>query len=886
MRSERPDPDQLLKQVSKEDARETRGSLKVFLGASAGVGKTYAMLSEAHEQLARGSDVVIGYIETHGRRETEALVAGIPQLTLKKIEYKGVTLKEFDLDGALRRHPNWVIVDELAHTNAPGSRHPKRWQDVEELLVAGISVLTAINIQHIESLNDVVAQITGVLVRETVPDALLDKADEVELIDIPPEELRQRLREGKVYVPDRIEHALDGFFKKGNLLALRELALRRAADRVEAEMQAFRTNAGGVWATRDRVLVCIAPNRLGERVVRAAARLGAAAHAQLFALYVESDRQQNRSSGDQERAEEALRMAERLGMETARRAGSDIVAEILDFAQSRNVNLIVVGKPIKARWREILQGSVVDELVRRSGDISVHVLTGSKESGQAERKSRDQPIPIQKKDFVWSVVGPALATAVGFPVHDLLPPENVISIYLLSIAYVGSRTGPQATLACCVLSVAAYDFFFVNPRFNFAVSDTRYLPTFFVMFMVALLISSLTQRLRHQADVASARERRTSALYDLSRQLSKSRNRQEIAEATARKMQSELNVDAAVLLPDGKGGLEVTARSRSHFEKDRREFSVAQWCFDNAKPAGAQTDTLPGAVGTYFPLIADRGVLGVLACKSIYHDQSVEASQHPMLQTFANSMSLALERASLAKETHEARLTAESEKIRSSLLSSVSHDIRTPLTAITGAASALVAEQGDRVVLAQTIYDEAQRLNRHVRNLLDMTRLESGTIQPNLQWHNAEELVGSAIRRADATLGKREVSVEIQPDLQLVKADGLLFEQALVNLLENAGRHTPAGSPITIRVAKDGSLLKVYVMDRGSGVPMAVRSHLFEKFTQERAQSDGFGLGLAIAAAAMKVQGGSATMEDRPGGGSMFILSLPMIEKPPEVPVG
>jgi two-component system sensor histidine kinase KdpD len=886
MRSERPDPDQLLKQVSKEDARESRGCLKVFLGASAGVGKTYAMLSEAHEQLARGADVVIGYVETHGRKETEALVEGVPQLTLKKIDYKGVVLKEFDLDGALKRHPEWILVDELPHTNAPGCRHPKRWQDVEELLAAGINVSTAINIQHIESLNDVVAQITGVLVRETVPDALLERADEVELIDIPPEELRQRLREGKVYVPDRIDHALDGFFKKGNLLALRELALRRAADRVEAEMQSFRDNTGGIWATRERVLVCIAPNRLGERVVRAAARLGAAAHAQLFALYVESDRQHNRTSDDQERAEEAIRMAERLGMETARRAGSDIVGEILDFARLKNINLIVVGKPIKARWREVLQGSVVDELVRRSGDISIHVLTGSKDSGQEHRKVRVDTTAFRTQDFYWSAIGPGVATAVGWPIHNLLPPENVISIYLLAIAYVGSKTGPQATAVCCLLSVAAYDFFFVDPKFNFSVTDTRYLPTFFVMFLVALLISSLTQRLRRHADAASARERRTSALYDLSKQLSRSRNRIEIAEATARKMQSELNVDAAVLLPDGKGSLEVTARSRSHFEKDRREFSVAQWSFDNAKPAGSGTDTLPGAVGTYFPLIADRGVLGILACKSIYHDQSLESGQHPLLQTFANSMSLALERASLAKENHEARLTAESERIRSSLLSSVSHDIRTPLTAITGAASALIADQGDRVVLAQTIFDEAQRLNRQVRNLLDMTRLESGALQPKLEWHNPEELVGSAIRRAETTLAGRELGIDIPEDFPLVKADGMLVEQALVNLLENAGRHTPEGSPIDIRVAKESNELKIYVMDRGPGVPSAVRPHLFEKFTQERSQSDGFGLGLAITSAAMKVQGGSATMEDRPGGGSMFILTMPMIESAPEVPVG
>jgi two-component system sensor histidine kinase KdpD len=886
MRLERPDPDQLLRQVEADEIRPDRGRLKVFLGASAGVGKTYAMLSEAHEQRARGVDVVIGYVETHGRKETEALVAGLDRLPMRPIEYKGVTLCEFDLDGALRRHPEVILVDELAHTNAPGTRHPKRWQDVEELLAAGINVLTAINIQHIESLNDVVAQITGVLVRETVPDAMLERADDVELVDIPPEELRQRLREGKVYVPDRVDQALDGFFKKGNLLALRELALRRAADRVEAEMQVFRDGSGSIWATRERVLVCIAPNPLGERVVRAAARLGQSAHAQLFAIHVESDRQRDRSPEEHERAEEALRMAERLGMETARRSGSDIVTEILDYARSKNISLIVVGKPIKARWKEILVGSVVDELVRRSGDISVHVLSSVDKAGTAKRRLVT-PRPQHPKDYAWAVAGTVVATLLCIPLTVLrLPPENIISIYLLAIAYVGSRTGTQATAVCCLMCVAAYDFFYVPPRFTFSVTDARYLPTFGVMLLVALLISSLTQRMRRHADAASARERRTSALYDLSKQLSRSRNKVEISEATARKLQNELNVDAAVLLPDAKGHLEIVAKSRSFFEKDRREFSVAQWCYDNGKLAGAGTDTLPGAIGTYFPLIADRGILGVLACKSIYHDQSVDISQHPLLQTFANTMVLALERTLLARENHEAKLSAESEKIRSSLLSSVSHDIRTPLTAITGAASALVEGHGDQVMLSQTIYDEAQRLNTQVRNLLDMTRLESGTVKSTPEWHDPEELIGNALLRAEGPLAGREVITDIPSDLKLIQADGLLVEKALVNLLENAGRHTPPGSPIEIKVSSDARNVMISVMDRGPGVPEEMRPHLFEKFSQAEESSAGFGLGLAIASAAMRVQDGSAQMEDRPGGGSIFTLTLPAADHIPEVPVG
>jgi len=889
---ERPNPDQLLRQIEQSEAQNTRARLKVFLGASAGVGKTYAMLSEAHEQRERGVDIVIGVVETHGRPETEQVLAGLPQLDPARIEYKGVTLKEFDLDAALRRRPEWVIVDELAHTNVPGSRHLKRWQDVMELLAAGISVYTAINIQHIESLNDVVAKITGVLVRETVPDAVLERADDVELIDIPPEALRQRLKEGKIYVPERIEAALDGFFKKGNLLALRELSLRKAAERVEAETRVYREGSGSVWATRERILACVAPNKLGERVVRETARLGSASHAETFALFVESDRQVSRSADDQMRAEEALRMAERLGLETARRSGPDIVAEILEFSRSRNITLIVVGKPIKSRWQEVFQGSVVDELIRRSGDINVHLITGDPPEPRVRKPQA--PEAVRPKEIALAVLGTVSATIIcGFldppiPQKDLvqpLPQENLIAVYLLAIAFVASRSGTIGAVTCCLLSVASYDFFFIPPRFAFTVTDARYLPTFVIMFVVALLISSLSLRMRMQADTASARERRTAALYDLTKQLSRSRNRKDIAEVTTRKLKDELNVDAAVLLPNERDQLEAVAKSRSTFEKDRREFSVAQWSFDNGQMAGANTDTLPGAIGTYFPLVGDRGVLGVLAVKSMYHEESVELIQHPMLQTFANSAALALERAVLSKENQAARLTAESERIRSSLLSSVSHDIRTPLTSITGAASALMAHAGDPDVLSKSIYDEALRLNRQIRNLLDMTRLDSGAVKPKLEWENLEELVGTALQRADSPLAGREVSVEIQQDFPLVRVDGMLFVQALVNLLENAARHTPAGTPIDIVADRTERFFRTMVMDRGPGVPEETKSHLFEKFNQERTDNEGFGLGLAIASAAMRVHGGSTSMTDRPGGGSIFTLQVPIDEAPPSVPI-
>lgn len=887
MEHERPDPDLLLKQLQlEEDKSEKKGRLKIFLGAAAGVGKTYSMLSDAHEQRARGVDVMIGFIETHGRKETEAMVSDLPMVPLRNIHYRGTCITEFDIDAALGRHPDLILVDELPHTNAPESRHPKRWMDVEELLSAGINVYTAVNIQHIESLRDVVAQVTGVFVKETVPDAFIERADEIELIDIPPDELRQRLKEGKVYVPERVDQAMEGFFKKGNLLALRELALRRTADRVDAEIQSVREGVHGMWTTRERVLVCIAPNRLGERVVRTAARLGNAVHAKMFALYVESDRQSTRTPENLARAEEALRLADRMGMETERRTATDIVSEILDYAHRRGITLIVVGKPIKARWREVLLGSVVDELVRKSGDININVITSEETAEDAERVRPSNPIKTTFKDYAWAVAGAVVATAIGTATIDQLPGENAMALYFLAIAYTAARTSPQATAACCVICVGAYDFFFVHPRYTFSVSDVRYLPTFGIMLLVALLISRLTIRLRQQADAASARERRTAALYDLTREMSRLRTKQDIVLAAARKIRDELDIDTAVFLPNESGDLRAVARSLAHFEKDHNEWSVAQWCFAKGELAGSGTDTLPGSKGLYLPLVSGNKRLGVLALKPMHEEDKIDPAHRTLLQTFANGIALAVERTELAKESHEARVSAEAERIRSSLLSSVSHDIRSPLTAIAGAASSLVEGQGDERELARTIYDESQRLNRHVRNLLDMTRLESGHVKPNLEWNSLEELVGSAITRTETQLADREVSTDLSEELPLVKVDGLLIEQVVVNLLENAARHTPPKTSILVKAFREGSFVRIEVADQGPGVPIEVRPHLFEKFRQARDDQEGFGLGLAIAKAIVQIHQGEIRVDDRPGGGSVFSLTIPIGEGAPEVPVG
>lgn len=879
---ERPNPDALLRELQREEPEGGRGKLKVFLGASAGVGKTFAMLSESHEQRERGVDVVLGYVETHGRRETQALIEGLEVLPRAEREYRGVRVEEFDVDGALTRKPRLIVVDELAHTNAPESRHPKRWQDVEELLDAGIDVYTAVNVQHLESLNDAVAQITGVIVKETVPDAVVERADEIEVIDIPPDELRQRLKEGKVYVPDRIDHALEGFFKRGNLIALREMALRRAADRVDAQMQRVRNEQGvsGLWPTRERVLVCIAPNRLASRVVRAAAKMGAASHAEMVAVVVESDRQTNRCAEEHDASRQALRLAQSLGMETVTLSGHDIVEAILAYARQRNANLVVVGKPIKPRWREILFGSVVDEMVRRSGEIDVHVITGAVETGEQKSTSRVQVPYGTPKGYAWTAFVTAIATALCALLYDHVSSANLVMVYLLGVTYVASRFGPGEAAMASLLSVAIFDLAFVPPRGTLAISDTQYLITFAVMLLVALVISRLTLRLREQARSSAERERRTAALYSLSRQLARSRSKVEIAAAAAKEIATVFESEVAILVPRG-GRLTALAPSASAFE----ELAVAQWSLEHDGAAGRGTDTLPGSKGLYLPLHGGTGAVGVLAFLPNERQWPLPPAQRSLLETFGNGLGLALERAQLAKESHESRVQAESERTRNALLSSISHDLRTPLTSITGAASALVA-RGEGGDLAETIVQESQRLNLQVQNLLDMTRLQSGEVKPRLEWHSLEEIIGTSLARTKALLAGRSVEVRVPVDLPLLEIDGELVLKLFVNLLENAANHTPPGTHLWIAASQGSRVVRVIVADDGPGIPPGSESAIFERFSQGGAKGEGLGLGLAICRAIMKLHGGVVWAQKRAGGGAEFHVEFPRPTTQPEVPVG
>ncbi len=895
----RPNPDLLLARVQADEGAQSRGRLKIFFGASAGVGKTYAMLEAAHEQRRAGVDLVAGYIESHKRAETEALVGGLELLPRWQIEYHGATIEEFDIDAALARHPKLILVDELAHTNVAGARHPKRWQDVEELLEAGIDVYTTINVQHIESLNDVVAQITGVIVRETVPDRIVEQADEVELIDLTPDDLLQRMKEGKVYLPQQAERAVQNFFRKGNLIALRELALRRTADRVDAQMQHYRQNhaIAQTWPTNERLLVGVSPGPLSARLVRAARRMAATMRAEWIVVAVETPKTLRLPEPQREQLIQTLRLAEQLGAETVSLSGQRASDTILDYARARNVTKIVIGKPERPRWQEIVFGSTVDELVRRSGDIDVYVISA------AEEEQRAGPLPALERTsgnaaYGWGVLAVVICTALTALMFPYFDEANIIMVYLLGIVVVAIRLGRGPSIIASVLSVAAFDFFFVPPFYTFAVSDVQYLITFAIMLVVALVISTLTTRIKRQADVARDRERRTSALYALSRDFASTRDIENLLRNAVKHINDVFDSQVVIMLPNASGRLQAWGRfagwwpsdagKRTIFAPDAGEQGVAQWVYDHRQIAGQGTDTLPGSEAVYLPLIASRGTVGVLGVRSLQTRRFISPEQLHLLETFANQIALAIERATLADEAQQAQVQIETERTRSSLLSSVSHDLRTPLATITGASSSLLEDEAafdatTRHELTQTIFDESNRLNRLVGNLLDMTRLESGAIMVRKEWQPLEEVIGVALGRLDQQLRDRPISIELPPDGALAPFDGLLIEQVLINLLENAIKYTPPASPIDIAGRSGDNMLTISVADRGPGLPPGDEEQIFDKFYRAESAQGGVGLGLSICRAIVAAHGGRIWATNRPGGGAIFTFTLPLEGKPPAI---
>lgn len=883
----RPSPEALLEAAE----RERRGRLKIFLGAAPGVGKTYEMLSAARARKADGTDVVIGLVETHGRKETVALTEGFEIIPRRHDAHRGRALEEMDLDAILARRPALVLVDELAHTNAPGSRHAKRYMDVEELLAAGISVYSTLNIQHLESLNDVVAQITRIRVRETVPDAVLEKADDIELIDLTPDDLIQRLKDGKVYVPDTARRAIDNYFSAGNLTALRELALRRAAQRVDDQLLShMRAHAiQGPWAAGERVVVCVSEDPRSASLVRYAKRLADRLRAPFTALYVETPRSLRLSEGERNRIAETLRLAERLGGEAATLPGGGRVADdVIGYARGANATHVVVGKSDRSRWFEILNGSVVHELVRKAGNISVHVIAGEEGGGsppdairgRAEGDAFSVPAYAASLGFV------ALATLAGFALQRILALQNIALVFLTAVLVSAVRLGLWPALFASLAGMLAFNFFFIPPLYTFTITDPENVVALFFFLVVAVIASNLTARVRRQALIARARAKTAEDLYLFARKLAGVGALDDLLWATVFQMASMLKVRVVLLLPEEDGGIAVRAGYPPEDFLDAADLAAARWAFENNRAAGRGADTLPGAKRLFLPMRTGRGAVGVIGIDRDGEGPPLNPEQRRLLDALSDQAALAVERVNLASAIEAARVAAEADRLRSALLTSISHDLKTPLAAIMGAAGTLRDFSGGlgepaRAELLSTIEDEAGRLNRFIANLLDMTRLEAGAVAPNAAFCDVSEIVGTALRRGEAMLKHHLVDIRIAPDLPMLKVDPVLFEQVLFNLLDNAAKYAPAGSVVRIAAARQGGAVALDIEDEGPGIPAEDRERVFDPFYRvskgDRVRP-GTGLGLAICRGFVEAMGGTIVADAGPGGrrGACFRILMPV----------
>lgn len=887
---QRPSPEALLEAARREDSAS--GRLKIFLGAAPGVGKTYEMLQSAHAKMKAGVDVVVGVAETHGRLETQALLHGLEVLPRRQLSYKGQTLEEMDLDGLLARKPQLAIVDELAHTNAPGSRHPKRYLDVEELLDNGIDVYTAVNIQHIESLNDVVAQITRVRVRETVPDTLIDRADDIELIDLTPNDLIQRLKEGKVYVPNQAERALEHYFSPGNLTALRELALRRTAERVDEQLlNHMQANAiSGPWAAGERILVCVSEDARSMGLVRYTKRLADRLHAPWTAICIETGRSLQLSDEERNRIAAALRLAAALGADTLTIPAVErrVADDILGFARSNNVTQIVVGKSMRSWAFELLRGSVVHDLVRRSGNISVNVIAGDRLAVEAVSRSgvktAERGESLDAVTYIMSLVLVAVALGAGLVVRPWFGVENVDLVFLTAVVAVAVRFGLLPSLLASVVSSLCYNFFFLPPTYTFTITDPTNIAAFFFFMLIAIVVSNLAARVRTQAVVATGRARTTEYLYSFSRKLAGTATLDDVLWATAYQAALMLKVRVVVLLPE-HGQLTVKSGYPPEDELDKADLAAANWAWSNDRPAGRGSDTLPGGKRLFLPMRTGRGIIGVMGIDDDRTGPILTPDQTRLLDALMDQGALAIERVRLVEDVEEVKRTVETDRLRSALLTSISHDLKTPLSSVLGSASALRnfatrLSDAERADLLTTIIDESERLNRFIANLLDMTKLESGAVVPNTAPHDLSEIVGSALQRASKILNAHRVELDLQANLPMLELDAVLFEQVLFNLLDNAAKYAPNGSLIQIRGWRDTRSVTLQVLDEGDGIPPDDVENIFDKFY--RAQKGdhvraGTGLGLAISRGFVEAMHGTITAANRSDrSGAVLSVSLPI----------
>jgi two-component system sensor histidine kinase KdpD len=883
---QRPDPDELLARVQAEEEQQARGKLKIFLGMAAGVGKTYAMLETAQHLKAVGTDVVVGVVETHGRVETQALLDQLEVLPRREMEYHGTILREMDLDAILERQPQIVLVDELAHTNAPGSRHLKRYQDVLEILEAGINVFTTVNVQHFESRTDAVQQITGIHVHETVPDTLLEVADSIELVDLSPEDLRKRLAEGKVYTAERIEVAANNFFRVGNLTALREMALRLTAERVDHQLQDYMQvkHIPGPWKSSERLMVAVSPAQFSERLIRWTRRMAYSLEASWVAVYVEPSRPLSES--EKEGLARNLALARKLGADVVMTSGENIADTIIQLARQRNITQIVVGKPLRSRWDEFLKGSLIDRLIHISGNIDIYVVTGDEPAHPNVSRTPQLGLKThsQWRDYFLSALTVGLITVVAYLLLPYIGYQAIGLLELFAVLIIAVDLGRGPALLAATLSALSWNYLFIEPRFTFEINRVQDVILFSLYFGIAAIAGNLTARIRDQEKRARANADRTMALYTLTHKIAQALNMDEMLQTAVEQMGAVFDADIAIILAKG-GKLHQAAETVSTLKLNEKEYSVAFWAFENGKPAGRFTDTLPMSEAHYVPLLTPNRTVGVLGIKP-RQDMRFSADQEILIETFVSQVALMIEREMLDESAQQAAMFRESENLYNTLLNSISHELRTPIATISGAASSLydentLANSTKRNLLLQDIRDSADRLNRLVENLLDMSRLESGRLKLKLEWCDAGDVIAVAVKQMEKRLGERPLTIRHDPETSLVQMDFVLIEQVLLNLLENACLYTPANTPIEVHTHMLPGKLAISITDHGPGIPEEAMAHIFEKFYRiPNSASGGTGLGLSVCSGVVEAHGGQLMVENVPGAGARFTILLPASNPP------
>ena len=879
----RPDPDSLLARVEAEERQKARGKLKIFLGYAAGVGKTYSMLETAHSRRAEGVDLVVALVETHGRAETEALLPGLEIIPRKRLDYRGVELSEMDLDAVLTRKPQLALVDELAHTNAPGSRHPKRWQDIAELLKAGIDVYTTLNIQHLESFRDIIAQITEVVQRETIPDQVLDEASEIEVVDLPPEELLLRLREGKVYIPEQAARAMEHFFEAGNLIALREITLRRAANRVDEQMREYLETYATpqLWPVTERLLVCISGSPSSERLIRTARRLAEELKTEWHALYVETAENDKFIQENRERIWRELRLAESLGAkEVITLTSAYAVDAVIDYARKQKITKLLIGRPTRPRWREWWRGSFVDQILRQSKEIDLYIVSQDENIKRVNAPS-PRPPRVPWRSYLAGLLLVAGATVASSVAIRFLTPTNLMMLYLLAVVVAALRLGFKPALLTALLGLMAFDFFCIPPYYSFAVADTQYLITFAGLLTVGAVISTLVARARSQTETIQTRELQTTNLFGLSRGLASAVSLKDIVDTVIRHVSETLPGKVVIYVPEGESlKLEAASPGISPGEKEK---SVALWAFRNGQMAGRGTETLSSSEFLYLPLQTGDRVVGVMGIKMEPADEELAPEHRRLLEAFSNQAALAIERAHLAQEAERAQLLQATERLERSLLNSISHDLRTPLSSIMGTLSSLRDEgnvPGDesKRELIDLAWEEAERMNRFVGNLLEITRLEAGVLKIKKELYELQDLLGSCLGSLESRLKGRKVKIQIPPDLPLIPMDSVLMAQVLINLLENALKYSPPDGLIEVSGRVRENKVEIEVADQGPGVPREHLGRIFNKFFRFKRteEAGGTGLGLAISKGIVEAHEGEIWAENRPEGGFKILFTLPL----------